>query len=328
MLDCWGILGILGGVEMGVFIVDKVLDLKKGIFDCCVAGNEHVAGDCYRLGVSFVGAGAAAFGGTVPGQFAQLDLSQASLPAADRVPEHLRSGAERKVLLRRPLSFCDVRVEGERTFVSILYRVVGPATLRMMNLRAGDVLSVIGPLGNGFRVGAEEKKAILVVGGIGAGPMFHLSKYIGEKYGGIERFGIVGARGATEFPVEDIAAMGSGAEKFARDGMDWLVCSDDGSVGRRGLVTERLMELLEGGGFVPGETMIYACGPEGMLAAVGNVAEKYGVGCQVSLEKRMACGIGLCQSCAVECRVEGSKETIYKMCCKDGPVFDSSEVVF
>ncbi len=75
-------------------------------------------------------------------------------------------------------------------------------------------------------------------------------------------------------------------------------------------------------------TIIYACGPEAMLARVAQIAKDKAIDCQVSMEQMMACGIGVCQSCAVQCRVSGSNETIYKLCCEDGPVFDSREVVF
>jgi len=74
--------------------------------------------------------------------------------------------------------------------------------------------------------------------------------------------------------------------------------------------------------------IIYGCGPEKMLAQVAEIAEKRKIDCQVSMERRMACGIGICLSCAVECKIEGSSETIYKLCCEDGPVFDAKGVVF
>ena len=94
-------------------------------------------------------------------------------------------------------------------------------------------------------------------------------------------------------------------------------------------VTERLARWLDEqrDGSAEG-TIIYACGPEPMLAATAKLAAQRNIECQVSMERRMACGIGVCQSCAVECRVEGSNETIYKLCCQDGPVFDSRAVVF
>ena len=76
------------------------------------------------------------------------------------------------------------------------------------------------------------------------------------------------------------------------------------------------------------DAIIYACGPEAMLGEVAIIAREKGVDCQVSVERRMGCGIGVCQSCAVKCRVSESNETVYKLCCKDGPVFDAKEVIF
>ena len=76
------------------------------------------------------------------------------------------------------------------------------------------------------------------------------------------------------------------------------------------------------------DIIIYSCGPEVMLARMAKIAEDKKIDCQVSMERMMACGIGVCQSCAVKCNVNGSGRTIYKLCCKDGPVFDSKEIVF
>jgi len=75
-------------------------------------------------------------------------------------------------------------------------------------------------------------------------------------------------------------------------------------------------------------TIIYSCGPEAMLKQISEIAKKRDIDCQISMERMMACGIGLCQSCAVECKANDSNETVYKLCCKDGPVFESREVVF
>ena len=116
---------------------------------------------------------------------------------------------------------------------------------------------------------------------------------------------------------------------FAKLGIPSAVATDDGSAGYRGFITKRLALWLNEQAALPLErTIIYACGPEPMLAAVARIASERNIDCQVSMERRMACGIGVCQSCAVECRVEGSNETIYKLCCQDGPVFDARTVVF
>jgi dihydroorotate dehydrogenase electron transfer subunit len=89
-----------------------------------------------------------------------------------------------------------------------------------------------------------------------------------------------------------------------------------------------LERWIEKSGQKESEMIIYACGPEAMLVRVAEIANSSNIECQISMERRMACGIGVCQGCAVECRLEGSSETVYKMCCTDGPVFDAKEVVF
>jgi NAD(P)H-flavin reductase len=116
--------------------------------------------------------------------------------------------------------------------------------------------------------------------------------------------------------------------EFAKYGVESLIATDDGSAGYHGLVTDYLVEWLEKSEIPFDDIIICACGPELMLARVAQIANEKNIDCQVSMERRMACGIGLCQSCAVECRLEDSNETIYKLCCQDGPVFNASQVVF
>jgi dihydroorotate dehydrogenase electron transfer subunit len=116
--------------------------------------------------------------------------------------------------------------------------------------------------------------------------------------------------------------------EFSRSAAKSIVATDDGSAGVKGFVTTAMESWLDKCKVEMKDIIIYCCGPEVMLAAMAKIAQKRGIDCQVSMERRMACGIGLCQSCAVECRKEGTDETFYKMCCKDGPVFDSREVVF
>jgi len=94
------------------------------------------------------------------------------------------------------------------------------------------------------------------------------------------------------------------------------------------MVTDCFKQWLENSNLARDSAIIYACGPEPMLAQVAEIAKEKQIDCQISMERRMACGIGICQSCAVLCRVDGSQETVYKLCCEDGPVFDSKEIVF
>lgn len=118
------------------------------------------------------------------------------------------------------------------------------------------------------------------------------------------------------------------ANNFARHKTELHLATDDGSMGTKGFVTDILCDWLDRTDLLPENMVIYSCGPEGLLARLAQIAEEKHIDCQLSMERSMACGIGLCQSCAVECKTDKPDETIYKMCCKDGPVFDSKEIVF
>ena len=306
---------------------------KRGVFSAAVRANKQIGQRFYRLGLEFSGAGAEAFANFKPGQFAELDVSGTALPPAEAIPEDLVDVAGRKILLRRPFSFCDVTVKKNKTFAEILYCVVGPATLRMTTLSAGDSVSIIGPLGNGFWVPEGKKTALLVAGGMGAGPLEYLAKVLTADYHDIEVIAFAGAKTVEELPFEarldEISQqLGFSLGEFAKYGIESLVATDDGSAGFAGLVTDCLSEWLGRPDSAGKDMIIYGCGPEQMLARVAEIAMQKKIDCQVSMERVMACGIGVCLSCAVECRVAESNETAYKLCCEDGPVFDSKEVVF
>ena len=308
-------------------------DTNKGVFTAAVRSNKRIGHCFYRISLEFSGAGAKAFADFIPGQFAEFDISNTAMPKLENIPLALADALERKILLRRPFSFCDVTTDGDKTLTELLYCTVGPASLRLTTLTQGDSISVIGPLGNGFSVPKNKTTALLVVGGIGFPPIEHLAKSLKNKHAGTEAIAFVGARSVSGLPFENMPATkskdkGPWIEEFARYGIESLVTTDDGSAGSKGLVTNSLTSYLGKTNFPAKEAIIYACGPEPMLAATAAIAQKYNIDCQVSMERQMGCGIGLCQSCAVECKVPNSKETIYKMCCKDGPVFDGSEVVF
>jgi dihydroorotate dehydrogenase electron transfer subunit len=305
----------------------------RGEFDGVVFSNKQIAERFYRLGLEFSGAGAEAFGASRPGQFAQLDLGRAPLPPAEAIPEDLSDKAQRNIILRRPFSFCDVTRKDDRTRVEILYCGLGPASLRMTTLSVGDKVSVIGPLGRGFWVPEDKRRALLVVGGMGAAPLLRLAEVLTDEHSEMEVIGFAGAKSKTDLPFERVLdeisqEVGFSLREFARFGVQSMVATDDGSAGFEGPVTDCFSQWLARHNVSGKGAIIYACGPEAMLERIARIAKERHIDCQVSTERRMACGIGLCQSCAVECRVEGSNETVYKLCCKDGPVFDAGELVF
>jgi dihydroorotate dehydrogenase electron transfer subunit len=306
---------------------------SKGVFKAVVTSNREIGQRLYRLRLEFSGAGRDAFAKFKPGQFAQLDISGTALPPLEKIPKDLVDSSGRKILLRRPFSFVDVETQGNRTFADLVYRVVGPASLRMTTLSAGNSLSVIGPLGNGFWIPQDKKKALLVMGGMGAPPLQHLAKVLSKDYADIEITALAGAKTVRELPFEgrldEISQQLEFAlREFAKYGANSLLATDDGTAGYKGPVSECLLQWLAKSTWARDTTIIYACGPEAMLAKVAQIAKDKAIDCQISMEQMMACGIGVCQSCAVPCRVNGSNETVYKLCCEDGPVFDCREVVF
>ncbi len=305
----------------------------RGIFNAVVSSNRQIGERFYKLKLELSGPGAKAFSKFKPGQFAQLDLSTAALPSPDSIPKDLADASGRQILLRRPFSFTDVTTQKDKTIAQLLYQVVGPATLRMNTLASSDSLSIIGPLGNGFWVPLGQKTALLVAGGMGAPPLQHLAKILTADHSDIETIAIAGAKTAKELPFESrldeiSQQLGFSLSEFANYGVKSMVATDDGSAGFAGPVTDCLYQWLEEHGSGRDSIIIYACGPEAMLARLNEIAKDKNIDCQISMERRMACGIGVCQSCAVECRVEDSNETIYKLCCDDGPVFNSREVIF
>jgi dihydroorotate dehydrogenase electron transfer subunit len=301
--------------------------LLRGDFLARVAYNRRLSECNYAMGLRLPAEALPAFGGFQPGQFVEIDLSRAPLAQPEAIPGELADEADRHVLLRRPFSLANlVRVEGG-LLAEVIYCVVGPATLRMRSLAEGDCLRVLGPLGRGFQVPAGKRWALLVAGGMGAPPIQHLARVLANDHPAVRPIGFAGARSATDLPFE-MKPSDAGAEWFSALGLEWRVATDDGSLGLHGFVTECLEQWLAGqGDLAPKDLIIYGCGPEPMLARVARIAGTRDIDCQVSLERQMACGFGVCQACAVECR-ESEGQTVYRLCCQDGPVMDARQVVF
>ena len=210
-------------------------------------------------------------------------------------------------LLPRPISICEIDKENGR--LRVVYRVTGPktGTEEFSKLKAGDIIPVIGPLGNGFPYEkAEGKKVFLMGGGIGVPPILELAKQMDREKKQI----VVGYRDAQTFLKEE----------FEQNG-ELYISTEDGSVGTKGNVMDAIREnALEA-------DMIYACGPTPMLRAIKQYAEENGIECYISLEERMACGIGACLACVCKSKEKDAHSNVNnKRICKDGPVFLSTEV--
>lgn len=203
-------------------------------------------------------------------------------------------------LLPRPISICETDKAKER--LRIVYRVAGAGTAEFSGYRAGDDIAVMGPLGNGFPL--KSKKAFLIGGGIGIPPMLELSKNLE-----CEKQIVLGYR--------DELFLNREFEPFGRV----YVATEDGSAGTKGNVLDAIRE----NGLTA--DVIYACGPTPMLRALKAYAQERKIECWISLEERMACGIGACLACV--CRstdVDEHSHVHNKRICKDGPVFSAQEV--
>jgi dihydroorotate dehydrogenase electron transfer subunit len=289
---------------------------KKAIFTASVSANKAIGEHFFRLYLELDNNAVEAFRKAEPGQFAELDLSTVALPAQKQIPDELSDRSSRQILLRRPFSFTNIECSDSKVILEILYCVLGPATLRMKTLKPADEINLIGPLGNGFKIFSDKKLAILAAGGMGAPPLEHLAKELKNQCPKTEVITMTGARNISQLPW------------LENKNTQTLISTDDGSAGFKGFVTEMLVKWLKDKKPDSSKTIIYACGPEEMLAQAATISSKFNISCQVSLERMMACGTGLCQSCAVKCINKQTKETGYKLCCKDGPVFWADEVVW
>jgi dihydroorotate dehydrogenase electron transfer subunit len=220
----------------------------------------------------------------------------------------LQCTPKREPLLKRPLGIYSAD-PGKGT-ITLIYKVVGEGTKCLTTIVPGNSLTLLGPLGNGFNLKEDEKKIILVAGGLGMVSLFPVLKKIRQTRKKVEIFIYWGADSQNHFFLEkDLIGLGLKNIRLA---------TDDGSRGYHGLITElfaRDLRHFSGG-------MIFACGPTPMLSKVAQLSKKYRLAAQVSLEARMACGWGVCQGCVVA-TVNG-----YKKVCDEGPVFEAGEIIW
>ncbi|WP_026476614.1 dihydroorotate dehydrogenase electron transfer subunit [Alkaliphilus transvaalensis] len=221
-----------------------------------------------------------------------------------------------ELLLPRPISICEVnRESGELTLV---YAVVGKGTKVISEMKVGEDLQIIGPLGRGFMILEDEEdeeenqenpvylEHLIIAGGIGVPPMVELVKNL--------KGNVTVLLGFRCNPIlEDI---------FKKYGATVHVATEDGSVGLKGNVMDLINQLK------PKADMVYSCGPKPMLKAVAQWSKKENIATQISLEERMACGIGACLVCT--CKIQKEEETDWenRRVCKDGPVFWRDEVIW
>lgn len=240
--------------------------------------NSLIARGIYKLAFSCADMARMA----LPGQFVHVKVNDSSR------------------ILRRPFSVSDVIDD----VLYIVYQVRGAGTRTLSQLKPGDEIDVIGPLGKGFDVDKAKHRALVVGGGLGIAPMVYLAKNLGEK--------------ARVF-------LGYKDQLFLMDEFNSpIVSTETGEYGYRGFITELVEGYLKQCDFTP--DIIYACGPVGMLKSIRALSQRYRIPCEISLEERMGCGIGACLVCS--CKIKSGESWHYKRVCADGPVFTADEVIF
>ena len=248
--------------------------------DAIIETNKQIGNDYYCLALK------TGWSDYDPGQFVMV-----------QVPDHV-------VLVRRPFSIA--RKKGNDG-IELVYKVVGPGTRHLSEVKEGTSIRVMGPLGRGFQIPKGIKKIVIVAGGFGIAPFLEMLPLLQER--GIETHLYYGGRIR-----EDILFL----DEFENHGVTCHISTEDGSLGAQGMVTEPLLKDISN---YSKNSMIFCCGPKGLLDAVLSISKEYQVPAEVSYETYMGCGIGVCLGCVVKTK-DG-----YKRACKDGPVFHSSELV-
>ena len=226
----------------------------------------------------------------------------------------VRVDGSASTFLRSPISIHFVDYQANELW--LLVACVGDGTRRMAELKAGDTLNCVLPLGNGFSIPCDKiagHKTLLAGGGVGVAPLLYLGKVLKEK--GMEPTFLLGARSAKDL------LMLSEFEKYGRV----LVTTEDGTMGEKGFVTNH--SVLQQETF----NLIQVCGPTPMMKAVARYASEKGIACEVSLENLMACGLGACLCCVEKVRVDGDASTTVttNVCvCKEGPVFNINRLLW
>jgi dihydroorotate dehydrogenase electron transfer subunit len=247
-----------------------------------------------------------------------LTLSAAVVGARTRAGQFVmvRPAAMTETLLRRPFSVFEVLRDdhGAATAISILNKRAGRTTNRLYESEPGDRIACLGPLGIPYSPVAAPVEAWMVAGGVGLAPFATLAQSLADK--GTRTTLFYGARSDQELFYLDF---------FEQLGVTMVLATEDGSRGERGRVTLPLDGALASR--PPASVMIYACGPEPMLAAVAAVAARHHQPCEVSVERTMGCGLGGCYSCVIKV-AQGAGPAHFVRSCIAGPVFDGAEIVW
>ncbi|MFQ5494585.1 MAG: dihydroorotate dehydrogenase electron transfer subunit [Phycisphaerae bacterium] len=302
-----------------------------------VVANAVLCREHYRLTLRFN-----EWPASVPGQFVHL-RPPAETPRPYRMSEStaLVDGVSwmqtRHIpMLRRAFSIAGLTRSNAGVEIDVIYRVVGKATRWMASLARDDSVSALGPLGNRFPIHDGKRMAWLVAGGVGLPPMLWLAEVLRES--DKQTTALCGARTrdllpltfeAARPPAVDAGTETHGCREFGRFDAGVVIATDDGSLGFHGHVGEALVAFQTAVAPAAADLVVYTCGPERMMRYVAEFCAAREIECHVCMERAMACGTGLCQSCVVPINDAASAEGwVYRLCCRDGPVFDGRVIAW
>lgn len=261
----------------------------KQLLDCAIIYNKKISTNIYEMLLDAKSIAKQ----SVEGQFVEVYLSN------------------NKNLLPRPISICEVNKD--KGTVKIVYKTLGDGTLALSKYKERESIKILGPLGNGFTLNRTKSIAI-IGGGVGVPPLLWLTKslVIHNVNSYIDIF-----LGFTEYPIliAEFEKIKSGYNE-----VNMYPSSVAGHIGFKGNVIECMKNLNKK------YDLIYACGPKNMLKAVSEYSMQNNIPAQISLEEKMACGIGACVGCIA--KIKDGDSYFYKKVCNEGPVFDAKEVIF
>lgn len=271
--------------------------MTKSIYIGEILKNEEISPDCFLMQIALH----PSFADPQPGQFVMIRISGLSEP-----------------FLARPISIYSFSRGDTSCTIELLYRVVGKGTEIMAGLIKGSQMEIHGPLGSGFKIEEDIKNIIFIAGGMGIAPLSLLAENLCKRvcFPLTAMTFYLGAKSAADIV---------GLDKLKRLCYNINVCTDDGTEGEKGLVTQIFQRDMKK--YLPEDTAIYACGPKAMLKSLEKMLRGTKFNAQVSLEERMACGVGACLGCAVAIK-EKKGLSKYKRVCADGPVFNLHEVIW
>ncbi len=255
--------------------------MKKTVIDLLLLENKQLNKDNFLLKLQSPVPVSEIF----PGQFVNVEIKNAQ-----------------EIFLRRPFSVLDVDYKNQT--ISLLVKILGRGSKKLTESQVGNKISTILPLGKSFTLPNKEDKVLLIGGGSGVAPMLFLAKICGLPTENVHI--LIGARSSSDHvDIEEYKPYGN-----------FYFTTEDGSLGEKGYVTNHSVFTTNLNQF----TKVYTCGPDQMMKAIGRIAIKSDLFCEVSLENMMACGFGVCLCC-----VEDTKAG-HKCVCTDGPVFNVNEL--